>query len=72
MNTIIADTPDKINAYRVLALKSALRLEILGIPRSRRPSAYSIVKKEFGLHGSKKKVFSDLVDILNKRGIMVP
>lgn len=45
-------------AYRMLALKGALKLELLGMRRSRGPSALSIVKREFGLKGSKQAVLA--------------
>ena len=34
-DTIIADTPDKILAYQLLAIRSALKLEIAGLKHSR-------------------------------------
>ena len=42
-------------AYRLLALKHALRLEVLGLRHSR-GSAYATIKREFGLRGSKQAV----------------
>jgi hypothetical protein len=56
--------PDNINKFRLLTLQSALKLEVLGMS-SRGRSAYSIIKQEFGLKGSKKKVleqFSKMID----------
>jgi hypothetical protein len=56
--------PDNINKFRLLTLQSALKLEVLGMS-SRGRSAYSIIKQEFGLKGSKKKVleqFSRMID----------
>jgi len=41
-----------------------LKLEILGMHR-RGQSAYSIIKEETGLKGSKQKVFDQLTDLLN-------
>jgi len=52
----IIDTPAAIARYRLLALKSALKLEVLGMKRSRGPSVFSIVKKEFGFKGTKASV----------------
>lgn len=40
---MIADTPDSIQAYRMLALKGALKLESLGMRRSHGQSALDIV-----------------------------
>jgi hypothetical protein len=51
MTGIVVDTPKDIERYRLLALRSALKLECIGIKR-RGPSAASIIKKETGLKGS--------------------
>jgi hypothetical protein len=48
-------TGDAITAYRLKVLASALKLECLGMKRNG-PSAYSIIKREFNLKGSKAKV----------------
>lgn len=50
---------DGIKVYRAKVLLSALKLEMLGMKR-RGPSAYSIIKHEFGLKGSKVKVYDQL------------
>lgn len=63
MTTVL--TGDAINQYRALALLSALKLEVKGMQR-RGPSAYSIVKAEFNLKGSKQKVYEQLGTILRK------
>jgi len=55
----VIDTPEGIQAYRVLALKNALAMETMGLKRRGR-SVYSIVKEEFGFKGSKKKVLEQL------------
>ena len=62
MGTLIA-TPDGINKVRLLTLKSALKLEILGMNRRGR-SVYSIVKQEFGFKGSKAKVLQQLENVI--------
>ena len=41
---MIADTPDSIRAFQLLALKGALKLESLGMHRSHGPSALATVK----------------------------
>ena len=53
------DTPEAINAYRLCALRGALKLEILGMTR-RGQSAYSIIKQEFGFKGNRQKVLEQL------------
>ena len=55
----VYDTPEQIDAFRLRALRGALKLEILGMRRKGR-SVYSIVKEEFGFKGSKVKVLQQL------------
>ena len=54
----IADTPESIALFRLLALRAGLRLEALGMKA--RINAYVIVKKEFGFKGTKKEVLAQL------------
>jgi hypothetical protein len=42
---IIADTPERIHAFRMLAIRGALKLESLGMIRSRTRSALAIVRR---------------------------
>ena len=56
MSGHIINNPQDIISFRNKALLSGLKLEILGMKNSR-TSAYSIIKKEFGLKGSKQKVY---------------
>ena len=61
------DKPEQIDAFRLCALKGALKLEILGM-RRRGPSAYAILKGEYGFKGNKAKVLEQtqaLVDEIN-------
>lgn len=60
------DTPAKINRARLLTLRAALRLEILGLKRSVRPSAYVILKRELGLSGTRESVLAQTNDLLAK------
>ena len=55
--TIVADTPEQIEMFRHKTLLKGLRLELLGMKMSRGQSCYSIIKQEFGLKGSKQKVY---------------
>ena len=48
MGTIVLDTPAQINAFRLLALRGALKMESVGMKR-RGPSALTLVKKETGI-----------------------
>ena len=58
-NMMIADTPYKIDLYRLLSLRAALRLEVVGL-RGRGRSAYSIAKQELGIKGNKQKVLDQV------------
>lgn len=53
-------TGSQIDQYRILVLLSALKLEMLGIKRSRGSTAYSILKKEFNLKGDKQSVYNQV------------
>ena len=48
METIVLDTPAQINAFRLLALRGALKMESVGLKR-RGPSVLTLVKKETGI-----------------------
>ena len=52
---IIADTPQKIDLYRMNVLEKMLKLEMLGIKMNKggQPTAYSVIKKEYNLKGSR-------------------
>ena len=67
---LVADTPEKIKAWRLLTLRSALRLECYGMGR-RGQSAYSIIKSEFGFRGSKASVLGEFTAYLKDEGILV-
>ena len=60
---MIIDKPHQIELYRLAALKSMLKLEILGMKRHGR-SAYSIAKEEFGIKGNKKKVLEQITELI--------
>lgn len=62
--SIVADTPEKVKAYRLLALKAALKLELVGLKVRRGFSAFATVKQEFGLKGSKASVLEQYTEIL--------
>ena len=59
-------TGHSVPLYRLLTLHKALKLELNGMRISRGPSAYSIIKKEFDLKGSKAKVLTAFEFILTQ------
>ena len=62
----VAYTKDNINFFRLLSLRGALKLEIIGMKRSGR-SVYSIIKEEFGFKGSKRLVLADLEELIEQK-----
>ena len=62
---LVFDTPEKIDMFRFLSLKSALKLECLGMKR-RGQSAYAIIKAEYGFKGSKKSVLEQMEKIIEE------
>jgi hypothetical protein len=57
--TVITGAED-IAFFRLVALRSALRLELVGLRVNRNVNAYAIAKREFGFKGSKQKVYDQL------------
>lgn len=57
-------TGHQIEAARLLALRQMLRLEMLGMSKSRGPTAYSTLKM-MGYKGSREKVFEQLTEWRN-------
>ena len=60
---MIADTPYKIELYRLLSLRAVLRLEVVGL-KGRGRSAYSIAKEELGIKGNKQKVLDQVHEMI--------
>jgi len=56
----ILSTPDQLAAARLLTLRAMLVLECKGMTRSRAPSAYSILKRDYNLKGSRENVLKQL------------
>jgi len=50
-------TGDSIPVYRMLVIRGALRLELAGM-KSRGGSVFALVKREFGLRGTRAAVFA--------------
>ena len=62
--TLVFDTPEQIELFRLATLHKMLKLEMLGMKRGGQ-SAYSIIKQETGLRGSRQKVFDQLGEYLD-------
>lgn len=66
---MILNTPSQIEAFRLRTLLRGLKLETLGMKMSRGASCYSIIKQDFGLTGSKQKVYDQFKQLLQEGGI---
>jgi hypothetical protein len=60
-------TGDSIQEFRRRTLLRALILEIKGMKISRGASAYSIIKKEYDLKGSKQKVLEQFERLISEQ-----
>jgi hypothetical protein len=67
---LIADTPEKISAFRLLSLRGRLQLELKGL-RFKGGSTFTVVKQEFNLKGSRAKVLEQFNTILIEKGILL-
>ena len=70
----VIQTPAGIAFYRMATLKQGLKLEIKGIRMCRGATCYSIIKREFGLKGSREKVleaFTKLCDETSAKMVRV-
>ena len=61
---MIADTPEQIKLYEMLVLRSALKLEMLGLKMSKGRTAYSAIKHLFNLKGNRQKVLDTFNEII--------
>jgi hypothetical protein len=67
MTTIVLDTPEKKELARLIALRSAMRMEVKGFRMTNKaPTAYSILRKEYGFKGSKQNVLDQVSSILDR------
>ena len=59
-------TTDQIETFRLITLRSALKLEIKGMKMSRGQSAYKILK-DMGFTGSRQAVLDQVIDEIEYR-----
>lgn len=68
--SFVIDTPEGINAYRMLTLRRGLMLEIsTGLKLSRGRTCYSIIKSEYNLRGNRDSVLRQFEAIMADAGI---
>jgi hypothetical protein len=62
---MIIEGKENMLEFRLMLLHSALEFEVkTGMRMSRGPSAYSIVKKEYGFRGNKQRVLDQFEEFL--------
>ena len=61
---MIIDKPEQIELYQMLVLRSALKLEMLGLKMGRGRTAYSAIKQMFDIKGNRQKVFDTFSEII--------
>lgn len=63
----LSNVPNGPRFVQLLVLRSAIKLEIKGLQRSRPPSAYSQAKSLYGLTGSRESVLATLEAEIDRR-----
>ena len=66
---MIIDKPEQIELWNLLVLRSALKLEMLGLKISRGKTAYSAIKQMFSIKGNRQKVldtFNEIIEVQQK------
>lgn len=63
--------PHQIAAYRLITMYHGLKAEVKGF-RMTRINVFALVKREFGLKGSKVKVLAEFKAILQDNDILSP
>ena len=64
---MIIDKPEQIELWQMLVLRSALKLEMLGLKMSRGKTAYSAIKQMFSLNGNRQKVLDIFNEIIEQQ-----
>ena len=61
----VFDTPEQIGIVQMRVLRSVLRLEMKGIKVWRGRTAYSSIKKEYNVKGSRQKVLDFISEMID-------
>jgi len=62
---MVITNPQDIARYRLLTLRTGLKLEIRGLRVSKGRSCYAIIKQEFGFKGDKASVLEQFEKYLS-------
>jgi len=61
---MIIDKPEQLELWHMLVLRSALKLEMLGLKTRGRRTAYSAIKQMFEIKGNRQKVLDAFNEII--------
>ena len=59
--------PEDLALYRLFVLEKSLKLETLGMTRSKGPSVFRLIKKEFGFTGNMKSVYEQFKQFVEQK-----
>ena len=60
-------TKNSVNLYRMMTLQQGLAMEMKGMRLTRKaPTCYSIIKREYGLKGNRKRVFDQFSELVRQ------
>jgi hypothetical protein len=67
--TFVLDTPDQIQAWYLLSMRSRLKLEISGL-KFKDGSTYAHIKRTYGYKGSRESVLEQFEKDLRECGVL--
>jgi glucose-6-phosphate dehydrogenase assembly protein OpcA len=65
---VIFTGEDGVNLYRMATIIMGMKAEMRGMrltSKAKAPSCFTIARREFGLRGSKEKIFADMTALYN-------
>ena len=71
-DSFILDQPHQIAAYRLITVYHGLKAEVKGFRLTSKVNCFALVKREFGLKGTKAKVLAEFKAILQEAEILSP
>jgi len=58
--SVVLDQPNQIELFQWHAIRATLKLEMLGMKRSTKPSAFIIAKRKLAIKGGREKILEAL------------
>lgn len=70
--SITLDQPHQIAAYRLITMYHGLKAEVKGFRLTGKVNCFALVKREFGLKGTKVKVLAEFKAMLQEAEVLSP